>query len=254
MFELVHLPRRERLRPLGAQLSEDLPRGFLDRVRARRHLHQLRAAVRRIGHAFDVAQRRAADLWVQPGGAVVGEHVHDHLRERFTVLEGELSVVLEGRRSVAYAGDVVEVAPGRAHDWSNAGAAVAHVLVEVEAVEGAGPMAARFFSAIEAGFGLANTGHTNEQGRPTPLWLFAFAHEYADVLYLTTPPRAVQRALFGPLAALARRLGRDPRAGWLHGPGCPAQAQGAAGTTTSGRSSGSALSSKLGVSSRATWS
>jgi quercetin dioxygenase-like cupin family protein len=170
-------------------------------------------------------ERLVADLWLQPGAAVMGEHVHDHIHERFTVLEGELSVVLDGQRSVAGPGTVLDIPAGRAHDWSNAGTEVAHALVELEAVPGSGPMAARFLAGMEAAFGLANTGRTNAAGRPAPLWLFAFAHEYADVLYLTRPPRAVQRALFGPLAALARRLGRDPAAAWLHGPGCPARTE-----------------------------
>jgi mannose-6-phosphate isomerase-like protein (cupin superfamily) len=103
-------------------------------------------------------RRLEADLWLQPGGAVMAEHVHDHLHERFTVLAGELAVVLGGVHTVAGPGRVIEVPPGVPHDWSNAGDAVAHVRVEVE---GPAPMAARFVEAIEVGFGLANTGRTN---------------------------------------------------------------------------------------------
>jgi quercetin dioxygenase-like cupin family protein len=165
-------------------------------------------------------RRLEAELWLQPGGAVLGEHVHDHLHERFTVLEGELWVVLDGERSVAGPGTVVDVPPGRAHDWSNHGATVAHVRVEVE---GQPPTVVRFTELIEVVFGLANTGHTDEAGKPTPLWLAATATEYRDVMRLTSPPAIVQRAVLGPLAAVARRRGCDPRAGWLHGPGSPAR-------------------------------
>ena len=73
-------------------------------------------------------RRLEAELWLEPGGAVLGEHVHDHLHERFTVLDGELMVVLDGERSVAGPGTVVDVPPGRSHDWSNHGATVAHGL------------------------------------------------------------------------------------------------------------------------------
>jgi len=74
-------------------------------------------------------RRLQAQLWVQPKGAVMAAHVHDHLHERFTVLDGELAVVLDGRPSVAMPGDVVDVPPGTPHDWSNQGSQVASVRV-----------------------------------------------------------------------------------------------------------------------------
>jgi mannose-6-phosphate isomerase-like protein (cupin superfamily) len=183
-----------------------------------RELAQLLVAPEDTGGA-----RLEAELYLQPGGAVVGEHVHDRLHERFTVVEGTLAVVLDGERSAAGPGAVVDVPPGRAHDWSNAGDGVARVHVEVE---GPAPMALRFVELIEVMFGLANTGRTNAKGMPTPLWLAATAHEYRDVMYLTKPPRAVQRIVLGGIAALARRLGRDPTADWLHGDASPARAAG----------------------------
>ena len=164
-------------------------------------------------------RRLEAEVWLQPGAAVMAEHVHDHLRERFTVLDGELSVIVDGELSVAGPRAVVDVPSGRAHDWSNRGATVAHVQVEVE---GEPPMALRFVEMIEVVFGLANTGHTDDAGKPTPLWLAAVATEYRDVMRLTSPPAVVQRVVLGPLAAVARRRGCDPRARWLHGPGGPA--------------------------------
>jgi len=168
-------------------------------------------------------RRAVATLWLQPGAAVVGEHVHDHLVERFTVIEGELGVSLDGVRQTALPGTAVTVPAGAVHDWWNAGAGIAQVRIEVDATPGSGPMAARFVELIEVIFGLANTGRTNEKGLPSPLWLAAVAHEYADVLRFTRPPAIVQRIVFGPLAALARRTGRDPTAAWLHGPDAPAQ-------------------------------
>jgi mannose-6-phosphate isomerase-like protein (cupin superfamily) len=177
-------------------------------------------------HPDDTAGRSAvATMWLEPGAAVVGEHVHDHLLERFAVIEGELGVSLDGKEQTARPGTVVTVPAGTAHDWWNAGTGGAQVRVEIEATPGSGPMAARFVDMIEVIFGLANTGRTNEKGLPSPLWLAAVAHEYADVLRFTRPPAIVQRVVFGPLAALARRTGRDPAAAWLHGPDAPARVE-----------------------------
>ena len=74
---------------------------------------------------------------------------------------------------------------------------------------------------IEAMWSLGALGRVNAKGMPDPLWLAALAREYADVLRFTSPPAFVQAAVFGPLAALARRRGRDPLAPELHGPGAP---------------------------------
>ena len=60
---------------------------------------------------------------------------------------------------------------------------------------------------IETLFGFARLGHTNAKGMPPPLQLALFGREFSDVLVFRSPPPAVQRALFGVLAPLARWRG-----------------------------------------------
>ena len=177
-----------------------------------------------VGPAETGGRRIESDLWLQPGAAVAGAHVHEHFVERFEVLEGEVGFQVAGAERLARPGDpAVEVPVGVVHDWWNAGAGVAHVRVEVEAAPGApGRPAARFVSMIEAVWSLGALGHVNAKGMPSPLWLAAVAREYADVLRFVSPPAWVQAVLFGPLAALARRSGRDPLAPELHGPAAAA--------------------------------
>jgi mannose-6-phosphate isomerase-like protein (cupin superfamily) len=141
-----------------------------------------------------------ADLHVQPGGAVVGEHVHRHFDERFTVKEGRIGFRLDGNESVAGPGDVVEIPRGSWHDWWNAGKGVGVARVRVSA-------GARFLQMIETLFGLARDGHTDEKGMPDPLQLAMFATEFRDVLVLRRPPAAVQSLAFGILRPIARARG-----------------------------------------------
>lgn len=166
-------------------------------------------------------RRIDVDLWLQPGAAVSRAHVHDHVVERFEVREGEVGFVVDAQERVVRPGDgAVEVPAGVEHDWWNAGDGVARVRVEVEATaSAAGRPAARFVSMIEALWSLGALGHVNAAGAPGLLWISAIAREYRDAIRFTTPPPVVQAALFGPLAALARRTGRDPLAAELHGPG-----------------------------------
>jgi hypothetical protein len=46
-----------------------------------------------------------------------------------------------------------------------------------------------------------------KKGLPNLLQLALFAREFEDVMYLTSPPRVVQKVLFGVLAPIARLLG-----------------------------------------------
>jgi mannose-6-phosphate isomerase-like protein (cupin superfamily) len=176
-----------------------------------------------IGHVTNAdadGRRIEVDLWLQPGAAVVRAHVHDHFVERFEVRTGEVGFQVDGEEAAARPGDeIVEVPAGTVHDWWNAGDGVALVRVEVAATPSApGRPVARFVSMIEALWSLGALGRVNAQGLPDPLWLAAIAHEYRDAIRFIQPPAAVQRALFGALAAVARRTGRHPLAPELHGP------------------------------------
>lgn len=155
--------------------------------------------------------RLEAELWLRPDAAVVGAHVHPHIVERFEVVEGLVGFAIDGRRQEGGPGTAVDIPAGVVHDWWNAGDDVALVRVHVEP-------ARRFIEMIETLFALANTGRTRRGGMPGLLWGAAIAHEYRDVIRFAAPPEPLQRALFPPLAAVARRRGRNPRDPSLHGP------------------------------------
>jgi quercetin dioxygenase-like cupin family protein len=144
--------------------------------------------------------RVSAELVALVGARVVGEHLHPALVERFTVLEGELTLKLDGRTSVLREGESALVEPRTWHDWWNAADRDARVRVEITPGE-------RFAHMIETLFGLARLGHVNGKGMPGPLQLALFAQEFGDVLVLRRPPPGVQRAIFGALAPVARRRG-----------------------------------------------
>lgn len=144
--------------------------------------------------------RAVAELTALVGAAVVGEHLHPAIVERFTCLEGELTVKQNGVVSILRAGETAVIEPGVWHDWWNAAQIDARVRVEVTPGE-------RFGHMIETLFGLARMGHTNSKGLPNMLQLSLFAPEFSDVLVLRKPPAAVQRVVFGALGPIARARG-----------------------------------------------
>ncbi|MGZ4271175.1 MAG: cupin domain-containing protein [Solirubrobacteraceae bacterium] len=146
------------------------------------------------------AGRAVAELTALVGARVAGEHRHPALVERFTVLEGELTVQRDGRTNILREGETAVIEAGVWHDWWNASDRDARVRVEVTPGE-------RFSHMIETLFGLARLGHTNAKGMPHPLQLALVAREFSDVIVFRSPPPAVQRALFGALAPVARRRG-----------------------------------------------
>jgi mannose-6-phosphate isomerase-like protein (cupin superfamily) len=51
------------------------------------------------------------DIWSDPGGGVLAEHFHPTLEERYEVLEGELTVHVDGRAQVLGPGERAVVPP-----------------------------------------------------------------------------------------------------------------------------------------------
>ena len=153
----------------------------------------------RVGTEESGGELLVADLYVRPGGAVAGEHVHARIAEWFTVQEGRIGFRLDGRESIARPNVRLHLPAGVAHDWWNAGEE-ARVVVEVRP-------GARFEEMIKNLYGLAQDGKTDAKGMPNLLQAALFAREFEDVLWFTKPPRPVQKVLFTALAPVARFLG-----------------------------------------------
>jgi quercetin dioxygenase-like cupin family protein len=157
-------------------------------------------AVVRVGTVETAGNLGVVDLYVRPGGAVVGEHWHPAMDERFTVLRGRVDFRLGGQERTAELGREIHVPAGMRHDWWNAGEEEALVRVEVRP-------AARFEALMLNLFGLAQDGETNVRGLPNLLQLALLVREFRDVIRFTRPPQVVQAVLLGVLAPLARVLG-----------------------------------------------
>ena len=138
-----------------------------------------------------------------PQGFVTREHLHQSQDELHDVLEGRLGLVLNGKEQVLEPGDSVTVTAGTPHRLFPVDDGQVRVHFELKP-------ALRTQQLLELFFRLAREGRVSKKGNPGLLELAIIAREYEPEGYATKPPLAVQRALFGPLAALARLLGRRP--------------------------------------------
>ncbi len=137
---------------------------------------------------------------VGPGGGVPMAHRHPGLTERFEVVEGELTVRLDGRTHVLRAGEQITVAPGAAHRYANQSDADAVFRCDVWP-------AARFEAMVVTLFALAMEGRTDAKGAPSPLQMAVILDAYPDVMQLVGPPRLLQRLAIPLLARLGRARG-----------------------------------------------
>ena len=161
----------------------------------------------------------AFELALRPGGAVPIAHVHPIQTERFEVVSGRMRFRIGLRRRLAGSGDVVEVAPGVAHTFANAGPDEAHVRVEVRPALAMEEM----LSDVVA---MARAGRMTRRGLPrNPLDLAVLARTYDREAHAPLLSVGVQRLLLAPLVFSARH----PRAGLAGLAGLAAAITGAAG-------------------------
>jgi len=144
--------------------------------------------------------RCVVELTARAGTRVGGEDRHPVWVERFTVLEGELTVKRDGQTVVLGEGETVTAEAGVWHDWWNESDRDARMRAEITP-------GARIVHMVETMWGLARLGHTTSEGAPHPLQLAVTAREFSDVVVFRSPPVAVQRALFAGLAPIARWRG-----------------------------------------------
>ena len=143
------------------------------------------------------------DLWLRPGGFIAAEHVHPLQEERFEILAGTVAFSLDGAQTVLGPGSTMTVPAGHPHVWWNSGDDEVHVVAEFRP-------ALRTEVFFETFFGLAQDGKVTSKGLPHLLQMAVILRAFAPEMRLAKPPRAIQTAIFAPLALIGRLLGYRP--------------------------------------------
>lgn len=143
--------------------------------------------------------------WIaEPRWTTGPDHVHRLQAERFEVMAGELGLRVDGVEHTLRAGEAIVAEAGAPHAAWNAGDTELHVLVDFSP-------ALRTEIAFETLAGLAHDGKTTRTGVPrNPLRAALIARHFEDEIFFVRPPLALQKAILGPLAWLARLLGYRP--------------------------------------------
>jgi quercetin dioxygenase-like cupin family protein len=144
------------------------------------------------------------ELVLAPGGRVPSSHAHPEQEERFTVLAGQMRFRVGGRRVTAGPGDTVRVPPGTVHHFANAGPGPATVSVRTMP-------ALNMADLLQTAATLAQDQHAAGRKLPSPLDLALFMRDFEREVRAPYLPATLVRAVTGPAAWLARRLGLDTR-------------------------------------------
>jgi len=140
------------------------------------------------------------DFALKPGGAVPIPHVHPIQTERFEVLAGRMRFRIGLRTLIAEPGDVIEVEPGVAHGFANAGDEEARLHVEVRPALAMENMFAEVVAMAEA-------GRMTRRGMPRSLReLASLARRYDQEAHAPLLSVGMQRLLLAPLL-----IGRRPQ-------------------------------------------
>jgi quercetin dioxygenase-like cupin family protein len=140
---------------------------------------------------------------ISPGGSLASAHTHPSQSERFEIVSGTLSMRLGLHKVEAKPGDVVVIAPGTPHYFSNKTESPVRMLVEVRP-------ALHIESVIETMYSLAADGKTNRWGMPNPFRLAVIAKANFDTVRLPIVPSFVQRAALAVGDPVGRLFGYGP--------------------------------------------
>jgi quercetin dioxygenase-like cupin family protein len=145
-------------------------------------------------------RRSLFEVVVEPGG---GNGLHRHLTygERFTVVDGRLTVQVGAGALRLAPGESATAPPGAPHRFANESAGPTTFRVELT------PGHRGFERTLQIGYGLAGDGGLTAGGRPKDPRVTGLLLEWAE-MRLCGPHRALG-PLVGPLAALARHAGLD---------------------------------------------
>lgn len=136
----------------------------------------------------------------QPHSAEPVMHYHPYQEEDFTILEGELTVILRGTKKVFKAGETLHVARGAAHAmWNNSD--------KETIVNWKVRPAMNTEHLLETTAGLAADGKVNKKGVPGILQVALMANKFSKVFRLAKPAFIIQKIVFALLSPFAYLAG-----------------------------------------------
>jgi len=116
-------------------------------------------------------------------------HYHPHQEEDFTVIEGYLTVRIDGQLKVLRSGDTLHIRKNQIHSmWNNTDAKTVVNWKVRPAMDTE--------NFLETVMGLAGDAKVNRKGIPNLLQVALIANKFAAVFRLSKPPFVVQRLLF----------------------------------------------------------
>ena len=133
------------------------------------------------------------------GGSAPPGHFHPAQDEHFEVLEGRLSVRVDGSERTLEPGDAIDIPRGTVHQMWNAGELPARALWRTEPAG----RTAEWFAALD---GLQQSGRVGRDGMPSAVAFGAYLTEYSDVFRLGGPQLLLRPAL-AVLGAVGRLRG-----------------------------------------------
>lgn len=146
-------------------------------------------------------RRVVIDLYLRPGGGMIGRHYHPSIHERFKVIAGRVTFTRNGlEEQTALPGQTVDIPPGTLHSFWNSGSSEGLIRFDVQPAE-------RFVALIKNGLSLAQDGKTDGTGKPQMLQIALMAREFDDVVRYDMGPRIIQQILFLVMTPSARLKG-----------------------------------------------
>jgi quercetin dioxygenase-like cupin family protein len=147
-------------------------------------------------------ERLVVEIQLAPHGGNA-MHVHLHQTESFRVLDGELQVSIRGERRTLAVGEEASVPPGTPHRFfSDSGQPTTFRVTVLEP--------GRLEDGLRILYGLARDGKVTKKGIPKDPLVMALGSQWSD-MYLAAIPIWLQKAMFKPLAALARGRGYETK-------------------------------------------
>jgi quercetin dioxygenase-like cupin family protein len=143
------------------------------------------------------------ESFFQPHSKEPVPHYHPFQEEDFVVLEGEITVRINGKLHSLKQGDTLHVNKKQVHSMWNQSGNTARVNWKVMPASDT-----EYF--LENGIGIANEKKTNDKGMPGLLQVALLANRFSHVYRVAKPPYAVQKILFTTLTPFSYLAGYRP--------------------------------------------